>query len=81
MGIGLGRMGGNMVQRLLLGRHRVVTYDRSNEAVAAREAQGTVAAMLVMVILRLQEGSCYGQAAQSDAAADRPPGTGRRWRV
>lgn len=38
--IGLGRMGGNMVQRLLNGGHRVVTYDRSAEAVAASHSQG-----------------------------------------
>jgi 6-phosphogluconate dehydrogenase len=30
---GLGKMGGNMVQRLLLGGHEVVVYDRSTEAV------------------------------------------------
>ena len=40
--IGLGRMGGNMVQRLLNGGHRVVTYDRSSEAVAASQSQGAV---------------------------------------
>ena len=40
--IGLGRMGGNMVQRLLNGGHRVVTYDRSAEAVAASQSQGAV---------------------------------------
>ncbi|MDP6550481.1 MAG: NAD(P)-binding domain-containing protein, partial [Dehalococcoidia bacterium] len=40
--IGLGRMGGNMVQRLLKGGHRVVTYDHSAEAVAASQAQGAV---------------------------------------
>jgi 6-phosphogluconate dehydrogenase len=38
--IGLGRMGGNMAQRLLSGGHRVVAYDRSHEAVAASESQG-----------------------------------------
>jgi 6-phosphogluconate dehydrogenase len=42
--IGLGRMGGNMVQRLLLGGHRVVTYDRSAPAVAASQSQGAVGA-------------------------------------
>ncbi len=31
--IGLGRMGGNMVERLLRGRHDVVVYDRSADAV------------------------------------------------
>ncbi len=45
--IGLGRMGGNMVQRLLNGGHRVVTYDRSAEAVAANQSQGAVGASSV----------------------------------
>jgi 6-phosphogluconate dehydrogenase len=31
--IGLGRMGANMTERLVLGGHRVITYDRSAEAV------------------------------------------------
>ena len=52
--IGLGRMGGNMVQRLLSGGHRVVTYDQSREAVAASEAQGSVgAASLEDLVARL----------------------------
>ncbi len=38
--IGLGRMGGNMVQRLLNGGHRVVTYDQSAEAVSDSQSQG-----------------------------------------
>ena len=42
--IGLGRMGGNMVQRLLQGGHRVVAYDRDPEAVKASEAAGAVGA-------------------------------------
>ena len=42
--IGLGRMGGNMVQRLLNGGHQVVTYDRSAEAVAATRDQGATGA-------------------------------------
>ena len=42
--IGLGRMGGNMAQRLLRGGHKVVTYDRSSDAVAASQAQGAVGA-------------------------------------
>ena len=42
--IGLGRMGGNMVQRLLAGGHRVVTYDQSSDAVAASQAQGSLGA-------------------------------------
>jgi 6-phosphogluconate dehydrogenase len=42
--IGLGRMGGNMVRRLLNGGHRVVAYDLSEDAVRASEATGAVAA-------------------------------------
>ena len=42
--IGLGRMGGNMVQRLLRGGHRIVACDRSSEAVAASATQGAVGA-------------------------------------
>ena len=38
--IGLGRMGGNMVQRLLQGGHEVVVFDRSAEAVAAHVGFG-----------------------------------------
>ena len=42
--IGLGRMGGNMVERLLKGGHRVVVYDRGSEAVAASASRGAVGA-------------------------------------
>ena len=42
--IGLGRMGGNMAQRLLNGGHRVVTYDQSAEAVDSSRSQGAVGA-------------------------------------
>jgi 6-phosphogluconate dehydrogenase len=38
--IGLGRMGANMVRRLLAGGHRVVAYDRQPEAVEALEREG-----------------------------------------
>ena len=38
--IGLGRMGGNMAQRLLVGGHTVVAYDPNAEAVAASRSQG-----------------------------------------
>ena len=40
--IGLGRMGGNMAQRLLKGGHRVVAYDPDEEAVAASVGSGAV---------------------------------------
>ena len=42
--IGLGRMGGNMTQRLLQGGHRVVVYDPRKEAVDASVGQGAVGA-------------------------------------
>jgi 6-phosphogluconate dehydrogenase len=42
--VGLGRMGGNMVLRLLKRGHRMIAYDRSAEAVKAHEAQGAVGA-------------------------------------
>ena len=42
--IGLGRMGGNMAQRLLLAGHRVVAYDRSAEAVQSSASQGAATA-------------------------------------
>jgi 6-phosphogluconate dehydrogenase len=42
--IGLGRMGGNMVQRLLRGGHRVVVHARRKEAVQAMMDQGVAGA-------------------------------------
>ena len=42
--IGLGRMGGNMVQRLLQGGHQVVVYDRSADAAKPHVAMGASAA-------------------------------------
>ena len=42
--IGLGRMGGNMVQRLLQGGHQVVVFDRSADAVKPHVAMGASAA-------------------------------------
>jgi 6-phosphogluconate dehydrogenase len=38
--IGLGRMGGDMVRRLIAGGHTCIVYDRSPEAVAALVADG-----------------------------------------
>ena len=38
--IGLGRMGGNMVQRLLAAGHRVVAYDTSESAISISKSQG-----------------------------------------
>lgn len=45
--IGLGRMGGNMAQRLLLGGHRVVGYATNAEAVEALVQQGGAGASSV----------------------------------
>ena len=42
--IGLGRMGGNMVRRLLRGGHQCVVFDRAPEAVAELAKAGAVAA-------------------------------------
>ena len=42
--IGLGRMGANMVRRLMRGGHECVVYDRNPESVALMEAEGAVAA-------------------------------------
>ena len=42
--IGLGKMGGNMTERLLGGGHEVVVFDRSADAVAASVAHGADAA-------------------------------------
>jgi 6-phosphogluconate dehydrogenase len=42
--VGLGRMGGNMVLRLLKRGHRVIAYDHSADAVKAHAGQGAVGA-------------------------------------
>ena len=42
--IGLGRMGGNMVRRLLRDGHRCVVHDRSPEAVKTLESEGAAGA-------------------------------------
>jgi 6-phosphogluconate dehydrogenase len=42
--IGLGRMGGNMAERLLRGGHRVVGYTRNAEAVKAVVAKVAIGA-------------------------------------
>ncbi len=40
--IGLGRMGANMTERLLLGGHKVISYDRSPEAIQRVVDKGAV---------------------------------------
>src|SRR5262245_12114828 len=38
--VGLGRMGGNMVERLLLGKHKVVAYNRTEDKIRAAMQKG-----------------------------------------
>ncbi|HEY4218914.1 MAG TPA: decarboxylating 6-phosphogluconate dehydrogenase [Gemmatimonadaceae bacterium] len=53
--IGLGRMGGNMVERLMRGGHSLVVYDRSAETMAKYEKMGAKsAADLAKVVQALQ---------------------------
>jgi len=42
--IGLGRMGSNLVRRLMLDGHRCVAYDRNPEVVKGLEGEGAVGA-------------------------------------
>jgi 6-phosphogluconate dehydrogenase len=53
--IGLGRMGANMVRRLMKAGHQCVVYDRSAEAVAQLAAEGAAgAASVADLVARLQ---------------------------
>jgi 6-phosphogluconate dehydrogenase len=54
--IGLGRMGANMVRRLVSAGHQCVVYDRNVEAVAALAGEGTIgASSLEDLVEKLQE--------------------------
>src|SRR6185295_16882296 len=54
--IGLGRMGANMVRRLLKGEHHCVVYDRSAEAVQSLVQEGaTGAGSLTELVEKLQK--------------------------
>jgi 6-phosphogluconate dehydrogenase len=53
--IGLGRMGANMVRRLLKSGHQCVAYDRSATAVQAVTAQGAQAASSLAELVRALE--------------------------
>jgi 6-phosphogluconate dehydrogenase len=50
--VGLGRMGANMVRRLLKGGHECVAYDRSREAVQAVAADGAIGANSLAELVR-----------------------------
>jgi len=58
--IGLGRMGANMVRRLLQGGHECVAYDPKAEAVQAASAYGAQAARSPQELVRLlrRRGRC-----------------------
>ena len=45
--VGLGRMGGNMVLRLMKRGHRMIAYDRSTDAIKEKASQGAVPAFTV----------------------------------
>ena len=51
--IGLGRMGGNMVRRLVQNGHEVIVYDSSRDAMKAHAAKGVNAAKDVADVARL----------------------------
>ena len=54
--IGLGRMGGNMVERLLLGGHRIVAYNRSPDKTREAAEHGAIASFsLEELVGNLQE--------------------------
>jgi 6-phosphogluconate dehydrogenase len=50
--IGLGRMGANMVRRLMRGGHELVVYDRSPEAVASLSKEGASGARALEELVR-----------------------------
>jgi 6-phosphogluconate dehydrogenase len=50
--IGLGRMGANMVRRLMRSNHKCVVYDRSAEAVAGLVRQGAVGASSLQELVK-----------------------------
>jgi 6-phosphogluconate dehydrogenase len=54
--VGLGRMGGNMVLRLLKRGHRMIAYDRSADAVKSHESQGAVGARSLEEFVKKFEG-------------------------
>jgi len=54
--IGLGRMGANMVRRLLRGGHWCVVYDKSPEAIQQAAAEGAIAvSSLDELVMKLQQ--------------------------
>ena len=61
--IGLGRMGANMVRRLMAGGHQCVVHDVSADAIGALAAEGAVpAATLDELVARLAAPRAEAQA-------------------
>ena len=58
--IGLGRMGGNIVRRLLRSGHRCVVFDRQSEPVTALAAEGAVAAADLKELVAQSEEAARG---------------------
>jgi 6-phosphogluconate dehydrogenase len=53
--VGLGRMGGNMTQRLIEHGHEVVAFDRNGDAVKAAAAEGAIAAFTLEEVVQQLE--------------------------
>lgn len=53
--IGLGRMGANMVRRLLRGDHKCIVYDKSSDAVKALKDEGGVGAFSLLDLVQRLE--------------------------
>lgn len=54
--VGLGKMGGNMVERLLLHNHQVVAFARQKESVQAAESKGATGADSIQDLISKLEG-------------------------
>ena len=54
--IGLGKMGANMVTRLLRGGHRVVVYDLNEDAIRNAEGEGAEGARTLEEVVEKLEG-------------------------
>ena len=56
--IGLGRMGGNMAQRLIRGGHRVVGFARNPEALTQLKEKGILPAASLETLVNEMESPC-----------------------
>ncbi len=69
--IGLGRMGGNMAQRLINGGHRIVAFDPSREALKAAAQHGVIgASSLVDLVEQLPPPRAIGVMVPAGAATE-----------